>query len=379
MRSPEWRRVLALLALLLGSAEALAHGRSVSYSSWRLDGETLQLQLRLPAVELNRAGYDPRDPDLPQQLAARIDGDFRPAGASQPCRLLEATGRRAGTELRIDARWQCPERPQTLAARFLRDRVPGHLHLLQWREGDRLAGPWALGPGLEQVALPAPAAAMAPTFGRYLRLGAEHILQGWDHLAYLLMLLLGARAFGPLAWRITGFTLGHSLTLLLASRGWVRPEATMVEAFIALTIVCVAAERTLDGQRGAAGHVALIAGTLGLVGWWAGALPLALALAAVLLSAGALVAHDQRLEALRTTVFGLFHGLGFAAVLGELDASPAVPALPLLGFNLGVEAGQLLFVLPLWLLARRYPLLRHRLVPAAALALGSFWFLGRLV
>lgn len=379
MRSPE--RLVRLLALLLClcAGAAQAHSRSVSYSSWVIDGNEASMQLRLPMSVLNPAGWDPHDAKTPSQIAARLGQDFRLASAGAPCALAQSGGRRGDNEILLQAQWHCPAAPQSLHAAFLLDRVPGHLHLLQLSRDGQLGGPWAMGPGKQELDLSPAATVAPPEFGRYLWLGAEHILVGWDHLAFLLTVLLGAASTGALAWRITGFTLGHSITLLLASRGWVRPDGAMVEAFIALTIVCAAGERLLHGQPGAARQAGLIALALGLLGWLAGVLPLALALAAVLITAGTVASEDPRLDAARTALFGLFHGLGFAAVLGALNRADTVPVLPLLGFNLGVELGQLLFVIPLWLLAARWPLLRHRLVAAAVLALGTFWFVQRLV
>ncbi|WP_162932163.1 HupE/UreJ family protein [Solimonas sp. K1W22B-7] len=364
--------------MLLCSGSASAHSRSVSYSSWTISGEDVSMQLRLPMSVLNPAGWDPRDTQAPAQIAALTGRYFQLDAGGQPCTLARSEGHRGDSEMLLQATWHCQQQPQTLHAAFLLDRVPGHLHLLQLSNGGQLSGPWAMGSGKQALDLSPAAAAAPPEFGRYLLLGAEHILIGWDHLAFLMIVLLGAGSIGPLAWRITGFTLGHSVTLLLASRGWVRPESSMVEAFIALTIVCAAAERLLRGSAGAARQAGLIALSLGLLGWLAGVLPLALALAAVLITAGTASSEDPRLDATRTALFGLFHGLGFAAVLGELNRASTVPLLPLLGFNAGVELGQLLFVIPVWWLAARWPPLRHRLVAAALLALGTCWFLQRL-
>lgn len=96
----------------------------------------------------------------------------------------------------------------------------------------------------------------------------------------------------------------------------------------------------------------------------------------MLLTIGAGV--DARLDSARTGLFGLFHGFGFAGVLAELSAGQQVSTLPLLGFNLGVEIGQLLFVVPLWLLAQRWQALRSPLLPAAVLTLGCTWFVWRI-
>ncbi|HSW11606.1 MAG TPA: HupE/UreJ family protein, partial [Solimonas sp.] len=102
-------------------------------------------------------------------------------------------------------------------------------------------------------------------------------------------------------------------------------------------------------------------------------------LAAALISAGTAAARDDaRVEGARTALFGLFHGLGFASVLGALNPAAQVPLLPLLGFNLGVEIGQLLFVLALWGLLHWWPSLRRLPLAPLVLALGSFWFVMRV-
>ncbi|MGB1563065.1 MAG: HupE/UreJ family protein [Sinimarinibacterium flocculans] len=377
MRADAARRGLLLCALLCAALPAQAHNRSVSYSTWMVEDAVLHAQVRLPGVELNRASLHPQDPRILDELAARVRDGFVPSSAAGRCTDASAEARRSGADFIVEARWRCDGPPQQIEKRFLLDAIAGHLHLLQMRSGDGLIGPFALSAARPRVTVGAQGAAVPePAFSRYLWLGTEHILIGWDHLAFLVVLLLGAASLRQLAWRITGFTVGHSATLILATLGAVQPPALMVESFIALTIACFAAERVLAGQGRAAVHIAMLTGALALVGWIAGALPLPLAAAAVLLSLGG--GLDTRLDSLRTGLFGLFHGFGFAGVLGELNAGQAVPALPLAGFNLGVELGQLLFVLPLWWLARRWPALHRPWLPALMLALGCAWFFQRI-
>jgi hypothetical protein len=376
MRAERLRLGLAALLCALG-LPAEAHNRSVSYSTWTVDGTVLQASLRLPGVELNRAGLHPQDPQMLDDLAARVRSGFTVHDGNAACAAEAASARRNGVDFIVDARWQCSGAPQWLSTRFLLDAIPGHLHLLQLRSDHGLHGPFALSAARPQIRLGGAAVDLPPPdFGRYLWLGAEHILIGWDHLAFLVVLLLGAGTLRQLAWRVTGFTAGHSITLALATLGAVRPPALMVESFIALTIACFAAERVLAGHARALWHVGALTAVLALAGWIAGALPLALAAAAVLLSLGGGI--NARLDSLRTALFGLFHGFGFAGVLGELNAGQDVPALPLAGFNLGVEIGQLLFVLPLWWLAQRWPAMHRPWLPALMLALGCAWFFQRI-
>lgn len=377
MRAAE--RLLAA-ALLLGAGAAEAHSRSVSYSDWQRDGDALAVELRLPLRELNPLGLDPHDPQVPVRIAARVREEFVPSAGGAACVALDAQGRVHGDAVVVEAHWRCPQPADALRARFLLDAIPGHLHLLQLHEDGRLRGPWALSGEHPQLDWRETAAGATPpaTLPRYFALGGEHILSGWDHLAYLAVVLLGAATLAQLAWRVTGFTLGHSLTLALAALGWVRPQPAMVEAFIALTIACTAAERTLAGQPRAALHAGGIAAVLGLAGGASGTLPWALGLAAVLLTAGAAAMPATQIDSLRTALFGLFHGFGFAGVLMTLTRGAPLPLLPLAGFNLGVEAGQLLFVLPLWALLHRWPRLRSPWTAAALLAVGCALFFVRL-
>lgn len=371
----------AALLLLALPGTASAHSRSVSYADWTRsdDGRELRLELRLPLVELNRASLDPADPALAETLAQALRQGYEIRDAHGPCANDSAQAQRSGDSWLLEARWRCRGAAQQLRSQFLLDRIPGHLQLVQLHDAQGSRGPFALSASQPRLLLAEMASdpAPAPSLPRYLGLGVEHILSGWDHLAFLLILVLGAASLGQLAWRVTGFTLGHSLTLVLATLGAVRPPAALIEAFIALTIACTAAERLLASQPRAAGQAALLTAVLALAGCLAGVLPWLLLPAAVLLSFGG--GADPRLDSLRSALFGLFHGFGFAGLLATLSPEQTLPALPLFGFNLGVELGQLLFVLPVYWLAQRWPRWRDGpLLPAAVLALGCSWYFARL-
>lgn len=157
---------------------------------------------------------------------------------------------------------------------------------------------------------------------QYLRLGVGHILAGYDHLLFLVCLLLIAGTGRRIFWTITGFTLAHSLTLALSALGWVRVPVAPVEASIALSIVFVAWE-ILRGDRDSLAYRH----------------PIAI-----------------------SSAFGLLHGFGFAAVLSETGLPQTEIPTALLFFNLGVEIGQLLFILGL--------VLAYQLVKALAPAAG---------
>lgn len=191
----------------------------------------------------------------------------------------------------------------------------------------------------------APPEEEAHSFFGYLALGVEHLLTGWDHLTFVLGLLV---LFG---WRrrlvaaITAFTAGHSLTLVLSVIGIVSVPSRPVEALIALTIVVLALEiRT--GRRGLVWrHPWTLPGSLGLL-----------------------------------------HGLGFASVLFEAGLPGDEIPLALLGFNLGLEVGQLGIIGTAWLgfAGVRWVLpaswRSNRAIPAYVIgSLAAFWVIERTV
>ena len=179
-----------------------------------------------------------------------------------------------------------------------------------------------------------------------LVLGSEHILGGIDHLLFVAGLLLLAVGLWPLVKTITSFTVAHSITLGAAVLGIVPVARAPVEAAIALSIVLLAREIVV-GSRGGVGLV-------------------------------------RRRPWVVAFLFGLLHGFGFAGALGEIGLRGADIPLALLSFNVGVEAGQLAFVVALLALRQAT---RHlhwhvpRVEPALGYALGAvamLWFFERL-
>ena len=175
----------------------------------------------------------------------------------------------------------------------------------------------------------------------FIVMGAGHILGGPDHLLFLLALLALAKGFWPIVRIVTGFTIAHSITLSLAALGFVDVPARIVEPLIAATIIWVAVEN-------------LVAPT------------------------------QSRWRWLVAAVFGLIHGLGFASGLTELGLPREAMVRALVGFNVGVELGQLAFVAvvmpPLVWLARPGRLARLPQILSVLVALmGAVWLVERLL
>lgn len=221
--------------------------------------------------------------------------------------------------------------------------------------GDVLLRVAPLGAGAQSYRLtaaePAVVLARKPSSGQvwrsYFLLGVEHILTGWDHLLFVIALVLLVRRGWAIATAVTAFTVAHSLTLAGAALGLVGLPGRPVEAVIALSIVFLAVELA----RGREGE------SLTLRYPWVVAF-----------------------------AFGLVHGFGFAGALREIGLPEGEVPAALVSFNLGVEAGQLGVVGAvlgvLWAIARTE---RRALAPAlrlCAYAIGmtaSYWLIDRLV
>ena len=372
---------LALMVLTFGlclfhAESAESHGRSVSYSNWDIAADGAEVDVRLKLLELTRLGpealppgsvpgsWTPGAPDLPgrsfpRQLVLLADGT--------PCKAPAAAQRQADDPGWIRYRWhvECPENARTLSIRsqLLLEVAPSHMHFARVRN-DGVSGAvrervlteaspeWVL----HEPSAAGDAAPLGSEFRDYVVLGIEHILSGWDHLAFVFGLLLLATRFGEVARLVTGFTLAHSLTLALAVLDWVHPNGAAVEAAIAFSVALVAIEKgwMLSG-RSRIIPMSVLAGLgvlafAALLGW--STLPF-LTVAGLILFTGcyfALVARHEGnwLRICLTFAFGLVHGFGFAGILVEmsLPSDRLVPAL--LGFNVGVEIGQLCIVAILW-------------------------------
>ncbi len=189
---------------------------------------------------------------------------------------------------------------------------------------------------------------------QYTVLGIQHILEGWDHLLFLICLMIVAGTGKKLWITITGFTIAHSITLALSALDIVRLPIPPVEAVIALSVVYLAVEIALQKKDSLTYKY-----------------PIAV-----------------------SSSFGLLHGFGFAAVLSDIGLPQIEIVTSLLFFNIGVELGQIIFVigvLLIWLLIRNlnidkkvksgFGLDKVRLEKAAAYfcgSLASFWMIERL-
>lgn len=351
-------RGIAALVLLLGSlipGSALAHQKSVSYSKWTLvDGGAIA-EVRVRWLELTSVTRDSDAADGPldrAKVVSYLQTRLRLESDDGPCEAIPAGVTSLPAErgwLRLEWRVRCASPPQQLHSQLFAS-LTNHVHLatvIGSSPVDVVLSPTAPSAQIHSGG----AEAVSGGLRSYLRLGVEHILSGWDHLAFLFLLIVVARRFREVAILVTGFTVGHSVTLAAAALGVVVPHARAVEATIAASILLVALENVgIERLRGGAlvvlGAILLFAASAvfgGLPAFWGIALFTACYFALLRTLGGA-----GRLRWLIACLFGFVHGLGFSGVLLEQELPRAQLVQALFGFNVGVELGQLAVVACVW-------------------------------
>jgi hypothetical protein len=399
-------RIAVLLAFVLAvvSRPLLAHERSESFSHWNLASGLLTGIVTVRAREATRLtlpgeGYG----SLTRIFAAHVektviaDVDGKPCMPLRSAQSLEAEPGyiRIGVEMRCS-----PGKSLDIRVGAFFDVAPSHHHFIYAES--------AAGGGREAILTVAsrelqlelkPSQADRGRFLQFVEMGVLHIATGIDHLAFLLALLVTARNARQVLLIVSGFTLGHSLTLTLAVTGLVAANHGAVEALIGLTIALAAAGNLVRGEREgrvAAWIAAAMTGSLLLVP--AAARPdMPAALVGSIALAAACFVWLGSMQAGNTPIrtrfamalgFGLIHGLGFASALQDLHLPRNMLASTLAGFNIGVEIGQLaavaLAVVLFRIVARLWPPVERSQAPAvvvsaALLAVGSAWFMTRSV
>ena len=315
----------------LWAALAWAHPPGMSQLALTEHEIVLVFSAREPVIGGAEVDQDPL-----AWAAARTD--VRADG--RPCAVGSFAGPTAveGDGIRYAAAYRCPPAlRRTVRAGHLDPLPPDHESAVTW-QGTLVGVATRASP---EVTLPVTGPTQTADVARaFLRAGVAHIWAGLDHLAFVAALLVGARGWRDAAVLVSGFTLGHSLTLTAAALGWARLSPAWVEPCIALSITVAAAEAVAE--------------------------------------------RPLRRRAAWTAAMGLLHGFGFAGALREIGLPPERVAVALGSFNVGVELGQLVVVaacLPLLTRLRGHPAWESRGRPAAAgaLALAGFsWFLSRL-
>jgi hypothetical protein len=398
-------RIAVLLAFVLAMVNRPlpAHERSESFSHWtyasgHLTGIVTVRTREVTRLTLPGEAYGSLTrifaAHVERTVAAAVDGKrCAPLG---PPRALESE---AGY-IRIGLEMRCaPGESLDIHVGAFFDVAPSHHHFIYAESASGAGREAILTVSARDLPLELkPAHAAGGRFLQFVEMGVLHIATGIDHLAFLLALLVTARNARQVLLIVTGFTLGHSLTLTLAVTGLVEANRGAVEALIGLTIALAAAGNLVHGEReGRVAALAAILMTLSVLLIPAAArpdMPAALVASIALAAAsfvwlGSLQPVDGSVRSrfVMAMGFGLIHGLGFASALQDLHLPRNMLVSTLVGFNLGVEVAQLMAVgLAVALFrtaARLWPPFARSGIPvvvsAALLAVGTAWFITRTI
>ncbi len=398
------RRLFAALFVLTTTVAARAHTLSESLSTWRIDGDTVRLQFTVPELEAKRVTASGKDLPSSAQLGAYLAPRLGASAAGQSCALIEGPRALAASAgyFRYDLVFKCPTASDIrIHSAAFYDLVRSHTNFAHIEDDSGRFVEQVLTQDHQEVAVTAEGGEGGglenASFLTYVAMGIMHIFTGIDHMSFMLGLVLISRRVRDLLFVVTGFTLGHSLTLALAVTGVLRPEAQYIDALVALTIALIGAENIGDGTH----HPLPVALGLGAILFLMAlgryfdlgvTLPTALLVGGGIFSVSYLMLTGQmrdagRVRLLVTLVFGLIHGFGFASNLLEMRLPANRIAELLVGFNVGVEIGQVTVVLGAlalaWLLVRaRLAIPRPLFTDIAAAFLvgeGLCWFLERSV
>jgi hypothetical protein len=343
---------MKLALLLLLSTSASAHPQDMGFFGAKVDGVHVSAELRLEPAVAERVAALKNDDNVQAIFDATL-GEIAIREGSQVCawRADSLSSTHEEGKLVLKAEAICPGGGDLDFDLGFLNQAPKGFELLARVAGTQGINESVLTEASEHVFL---GGESSHSFGQFVFMGVQHIgatpdqwvdrghwhfPDGIDHILFVVALVLGGGGLIGLVKTVTGFTIGHSLTLAAATFGVVHVPSRIVESAIALSIAIVAAEGVfLKNPKGR----------------WKISL-----------------------------AFGLVHGLGFASALAELHLSRSSLFKALVGFNVGVEIGQaavVIAVYPLYFLLKRYEPTRRFAIPVCALAVfsaGAVWFVQR--
>jgi len=352
--------LLFALSLMAVVVSARAHDPGLSIATANIDGNTLSIQLTMARsdaeqlVSPEQAQLDRRAAKISSgaiaELQGKVAGSFEIASGGiqlKPASASVMADNKNGVIMELSYAG-LSDGPLTVRSAWLGSLARGHRQYFTLHDQQgKLAGESMLDAAHNDVTVAISAVVITPvarhSFQEFLSLGVMHIATGYDHQLFLLGLLMVGGSLRSALKIITSFTVAHSITLALTALHVIHLPSALVEPLIAASIVYVGLENLL--RRGT----------------------------------------DKRW--ILTFCFGLVHGCGFASALQDLGvgANGTPILLPLVSFNLGVEAGQLIIaaiVLPIIWKCQASPRFVRQWVPVASTAivlLGGFWFLQRTV
>ena len=392
---------LLVILLFTFSLDVFSHQRSESYSKWSVEEDEnhtlVNVAFTIRLSNLNKL-EGPLIGEWEDRISAYIISSFT---TDSDC-LQESKHRvmtsRTDDIFKVSWTLSCNQMLEEIKTNVFFDRDPTHSHIARYIYDSNLSTEklfttqtktWNL-----KDIYSSKESSVNSSFKEYVLLGIKHISTGYDHLAFLFGLLLLNQRLKRLVLAITGFTLGHSLTLSLAVLDLVRPVNSFIEALIGFSIALLGLEFLIRHSKSNSTYVKNISyflflflllyfifsggsNSLGLLGLF-------------IFSFCYLTLVSKNLSSFFSlfiaSIFGLIHGFGFGGFLFEVGFSEDNILKTLFGFNLGVEIGQLmamsLFILIIFGISKLDIKNKEYINPLLAtflVTLGTYWFVYRVI
>lgn len=393
--------LIAITFLLLGlSLNSFSHQRSESYSKWTIEKENkenlISIIFSIRLSNLNKLEGPLRgdwENKVSKIIISSFEFDANCSVSSKPRTVIS----RQNDIFKLHWTLLCLEEIKKINVNIFFNKDPTHSHIARYTYSSDLSTEklfsaqsrsWYFNENTNSEE------SSTNSFLDYVLLGIKHISTGYDHLAFLFGLLLLNPRMKRLILAITGFTIGHSITLSLAVMELVRPVSAFIEALIGFSIAILGLEYLIRNQPNKLTYMrstflflflfllayifyfdgSNITGLLGL---------LIFSFCYLTLISGR---HSWFLSLFLACAFGLIHGFGFGGFLFEVGLSEENLLKALFGFNLGVELGQLLaigiFLTFLYFITKFKIKTQEYINPVLAIILvtiGTYWFVYRVI
>ena len=383
----------------LFSQEAFAHTRSVSYSNWLITNDEIVMTFSAPAREVTKLKeYKTLYPDLSASLNKHLLDSIilNPEGSLIKSKALITE---QGT-IAIEHTYSIKANSLLIIEMNAFYEVSSnHTHYATHKTIDGKNRSIIVNQNNRTIEITPNSQKLQDEnfknvlFG-YINLGFTHILSGLDHLVFLLVLLLLCRSLKELIFTATGFTIGHSVSLFLAASNLLIPNTKIIESLIGFTIVIAAIEAIrlpiMELKRVRVFSMMLFISifVISIFTAYINNSLLIIGMGLLTISYLRLIEDENASSKYRpvlAAIFGIIHGFGFANILNEIGIIKANFLLALLGFNIGVELGQILVLSLLWFIyvhMKRNMKNKHfagirTLLSSILLAIGLYWFITR--
>ena len=393
--------LISILLLILFQSESVAHTKSVSYSTWNIQEDQIILNFTVSSREITKLreyqiNYPNLNDSLKSHLIQKIHSDQI---KSEPLiNVLNTEIGMTGLSLIFDTN---QFEKYIFDMNIFFEEIPGHIHYARINHHIGKMRTLVLNQNNHEIIIFSELNAVEEqewfdSFKQYIGLGFTHILEGIDHLLFLLALLILCKSFKSLVFAATGFTIGHSLTLGLAASDIVIPQVNIIESLIGWTIILASIESINlprhELRKTQFGILLMVITVILLSLFEINELKIGFILGLGLLTLAILKLSEDReqsdkLRPMLAIIFGTIHGFGFANILSEISLDRTNFLVSLLGFNIGVEIGQILVLVIMWglmsFLAKKILISNMKkitgLVSSILCSIGLYWFLTRLL